>query len=196
MSIACPICEHNNLSGGSMNGLIQNFMSSCTRSGGLRTTRPAKHGWNTKPVCFKPKVLWSCLQRSIMSCIWEGECFIMRWQGFDEKCCIIWCKHAQNFVFYHYILSYVKCCILLCVKCCISSLNWRPNRPVNRPNRPETGKPDFHYSFLNETWIRPNSTDFCRILPVFTKTGGTGGWRFFGVRQLREPCVWAGSNSS
>jgi hypothetical protein len=56
----------NSLPSGFMSGLIQSFITSIIRTDEALLNRPTSHGRNTRHTFFKPKVLCSCSQRSIM----------------------------------------------------------------------------------------------------------------------------------
>jgi hypothetical protein len=65
------------------------------------------------------------------------------------------------------------------------------DQPISDKNHPEVaigwfigetgrfiGVPSFHCSFVVSGAFQPNFTDFCRILPKFSKTVGIGDVRF------------------
>jgi hypothetical protein len=59
---------------GFMSRLIQSCITCVTRTVETLLNRPTSHGRNTRHIFFKPNVLCSCPQRSIMQCSMRNQC--------------------------------------------------------------------------------------------------------------------------
>jgi hypothetical protein len=64
----------SNLPGGFMSGLIRSCITYVTRTGEALLNGSTSHGRNIRHIFFEPKVLCSCLWRSIMQCSMCNQC--------------------------------------------------------------------------------------------------------------------------